>query len=479
MRALILIHRWLGVVFCLFFAMWFATGSVMHFVPFPELSEAERVAGLAPIDAANIRHGPAAAYTASDINDATRVRLQARADGLVYVVQGAAGMRAVHAGDLSPAAVRSENLALAIALDHARQRGIDATSARFSELANHDQWTVPNSLDPHRPLYRITLNDGRGTELYVSSATGEIVRDTTRRERGWNYAGSVAHWIYPTVLRRNWRAWDALVWTLSLCALITAIAGALLGVSRLNAARGRLVSPYRGWHAWHHWLGLVCLTFVLTWIFSGWLSMDHGRLFSTGKPAATEAVNFASVTAWEKFSAYEISPLPVQVREIEWFAFGGRIYRRERRGLTVQQLSPADDTAAAELPRRAFLHSDEATAAARRLAAGCLPAVAVKVGDDYPVVSVMPDAPVYRSVCGDVWFHFDGASGAMLEKLDASRRAYRWAYAALHTLDFPSLTARPLLRTTLIVTLCGFGLAFSLTAMVIAWRRLRGPAQAR
>ena len=62
---------------------------------------------------------------------------------------------------------------------------------------------------------------------------------------------------------------------------------------------------------------------------------------------------------------------------------------------------------------------------------------------------------------------------------DASRRAYRWAYAALHTLDFPSLTARPLLRTTLIVTLCGFGLAFSLTAMVIAWRRLRGPAQAR
>ena len=35
MRALILLHRWLGVAFCLLFAMWFATGIVMHFVPFP------------------------------------------------------------------------------------------------------------------------------------------------------------------------------------------------------------------------------------------------------------------------------------------------------------------------------------------------------------------------------------------------------------------------------------------------------------
>ena len=40
-RALILLHRWLGVTFCLFFAMWFATGIVMHFMPFPALTEAD------------------------------------------------------------------------------------------------------------------------------------------------------------------------------------------------------------------------------------------------------------------------------------------------------------------------------------------------------------------------------------------------------------------------------------------------------
>ena len=46
MRALVVVHRWLGVAFCLLFAMWFVSGIVMHFVAFPALTEAERVAGL-------------------------------------------------------------------------------------------------------------------------------------------------------------------------------------------------------------------------------------------------------------------------------------------------------------------------------------------------------------------------------------------------------------------------------------------------
>jgi hypothetical protein len=450
--------------------MWFATGIVMHFVPFPALTEAERIGGLAPVDPAQLRHGPAAAVTASQIHDETRVRLQARSDGLVYVVTGVSGVSAVHAADLSPAAVQSARLALAIAADHARRRGMDAKLAAVAELASHDQWTVSNGLDPHRPLYRIALNDGPGTELYVSSATGEVVRDTTRDERWWNYAGSVTHWIYPTALRRDQRTWHAVVWTLSLIALIAAISGALVGTLRVNVARGRIVSPYQGWQAWHHWLGLGCMSFLLTWIFSGWLSMDNGWLFSTGKPTATESMTLAGAAAWKQLPAREIRLLPAQAREIEWFAFDGRIYRRERFDPDTQRLSLAGESAA---PGHAFLGPAEVTAAVRRLAPDCAPAAAVQATDDYPVASVTPDAPMYRSICGDVWFYVEGANGAMPEKLDASRRTYRWVYSALHTLDFPVVAARPTLRAVLIVLLCGFGCAFSLTAVVIGWRRLR------
>jgi hypothetical protein len=91
----------------------------------------------------------------------------------------------------------------------------------------------------------------------------------------------------------------------------------------------------------------------------------------------------------------------------------------------------------------------------------------------------MPNAPVYRSVCGDVWYHINAADGRILERSDPSRRAYRWFSSALHTMDVPALNSRPQLRGALIVILCGLGFVFSLTGVVIGWRRLRLFASSR
>ena len=124
-------------------------------------------------------------------------------------------------------------------------------------------------------------------------------------------------------------------------------------------------------------------------------------------------------------------------------------------------------------PLRDFLDVREISAFVERVASGCNVPFIVKADDNYATVASVPNAPVYRSVCGSVWFHIDGASGAILEQLDPSRRAYRWFYSALHTMDFPILSARPTLRSALVVILCGFGFAFSLTGVVIGWHRLR------
>src|SRR5277367_6502195 len=99
MRALILLHRWLGVAFCLLFAMWFASGIVMHFVPFPALSDAERIAGLAPIETLAGAHGPAEAVQASGLSGISRVKLIRRSEGPVYLISGSAGAAALHAAD--------------------------------------------------------------------------------------------------------------------------------------------------------------------------------------------------------------------------------------------------------------------------------------------------------------------------------------------------------------------------------------------
>jgi len=48
-RWLYLIHRWVGIGASLLLAMWFLSGFVMLYVPYPSLTRAERLAGLAPI----------------------------------------------------------------------------------------------------------------------------------------------------------------------------------------------------------------------------------------------------------------------------------------------------------------------------------------------------------------------------------------------------------------------------------------------
>lgn len=234
MNAIVLLHRWLGIAFCLLFAMWFASGIVMHFVPFPSLTEAERFSGLTPVDRGEVRITVADAVAASEIADATRVRLVQRSDGPVYVVSDRSRVGAVHASDGRDASVTSADVAVGIARDHARQRGLDAARAAMISGADYDQWSVPNGFDRHRPLLRVALGDAAGTEAYVSSRTGEVVLDTTRSERGWNWAGSVLHWIYPTVLRSNWSLWDQVVSTLSLVAFIAATLGAVLGITRIR-----------------------------------------------------------------------------------------------------------------------------------------------------------------------------------------------------------------------------------------------------
>jgi uncharacterized iron-regulated membrane protein len=472
MRALIVLHRWLGVAFCLLFAMWFASGIVMHFVPFPALTEAERFAGLAPIDLARVKIGPAEARQASGIGDATRIRLIQRADGPVYLIAGSAHLAALRADDRSLAAIRSDESALTIAADYARRRGWSVSAAEVAALSAFDQWTVPGIFDLHRPLYRVALNDGSGTELYVSSVTGEVVLDTTRRERAWNYLGSVTHWIYPTALRSHPAAWRLSVWWLSLLALIGAAIGAVIGTLRIEIERRCPASPYSGWQALHHWLGLGCALFVLTWIFSGWLSMDDGLLFSTGKASAADTMAIVGTPAWDASPPGEIRRLSAEDREVEWFAFAGRLYRRERADIDRQHLFLADGETGANTAR-AFLQADQVAAAASRMSHRCDAAFAPRPDDAYAVAASVPGAPVFRVVCGPDWYQIDGASGALLEKLDASRRAYRWLFAGLHTLDIPPLTRRPALRATLIVGLCACGFVFSLTGVIIAWRRLR------
>jgi hypothetical protein len=264
-----------------------------------------------------------------------------------------------------------------------------------------------------------------------------------------------------------------LLWWLSLLALIGATLGVCVGVLQIEMRGPRLISPYTGLHAWHHWLGLARTLFVLTWLFSGRLSMDDGTLFSSDKASDEEIAAVAGGPDWNVIPRDEARHLDPRTIEAEWFAFGGHIYRRQIHRHGDQWLAIADATAdpAAGL-ERALLDSGVINATARRLAPSCTAAVTIGKDDAYSPAPTLPETRVVRLICGDDWFDIDAANGVLLDKLDGSRRIYRWLSGGLHRLDFPLLARYPVVQTCLIVVLCGCGFIFSLTGVVIGWRRL-------
>ena len=476
MQRLILIHRWLGVALGPLVAMWFATGIVIHLVPFPGLSESQRVAGLPLLTIEGPIRGPADAVAASGMADVARVRLLQRADGAVYIVNDGSTSAALRARDLAPAAVRSRELALAIGAEHARQRGMAPIDPTRLEVIDHDQWTMAGHYHPHRPLYRLALDDSAGTDIYLSTTTGEVVLDTTRWQRGWNYIGSVAHWIYAPPLRSRPELWSATVQGLSLASVVLVVAGAVLGIARIRIGGGRRTSPYHGMHRWHHLLGLPSLIFVTTWIASGFLSMDDGVLFSTGRATPSDLAAISGPPRWDQLTEEDLRHLDPDARELEWFALDGTLFRRTITAPNTQRVAEVGRGERGD----AFLPAAALSPVARRLGPDCGDPTAIGPEDNHMIASVISGAPVYRIRCGERWYDIDSASGALLQTTDSSRRAYRWLFSGLHRHDFPVLSGRPVLRTALIVTLCGIGLVFSLTGIVIGTRRLwRGAASRR
>ena len=85
MRALVLIHRWLGIALCLLVAMWFASGMVMHFVPFPGLSETERVGGLPILERVGIAISATDALRLIGERDTPRLRMAAPGGTPLYI----------------------------------------------------------------------------------------------------------------------------------------------------------------------------------------------------------------------------------------------------------------------------------------------------------------------------------------------------------------------------------------------------------
>jgi uncharacterized iron-regulated membrane protein len=471
-RWLYLTHRWIGIVSCLFFAMWFASGLVMVYVPFPALDREEWLEGQAPIAWAEVRTTPAAAFAGSNPAELRRLNLEMRGSEPVWRWQSWDGedvVRSAVDGRVIPAADGEEARAIAAAY-----AGMGVTEL---ELIHNDQWTVAGRYEDHRPLWKATIEGDEGRNVYVSSRTGAVVLETTASERFWNWLGAVPHWIYPTVLRQDAEAWRQVIIWLSGPCIIAALTGLWIGILRVRLGRRRFkegrITPYRGWMMWHHLTGLAGSLFLILWIFSGWLSVDPGHFFRSEGPGVDLQKQYAGAIDPNLDPARLAAALPSAQRITFASAAGTPYLQVEQKGLPVRQLDPRTLAAPAQDPNRI-----------RRAIADLFPqnhiasveTIAKPDAYWYTVNGELP-LPVTRIKLDDsaaTWIHLDPATGEVLGSMGRSDRIYRWLFDLFHRWDLNILLENRPARNVVIWIFSLLGLATSVTGVWIGWMRLTG-----
>ena len=476
MRVVRLMHRWIGIGFCLMFAAWFLSGAVLIYHPFPSLPQSERDASHAFIDFSDIVQSPLNALMASEIEDPARLRLIDIAGQPSYIIDPEVGVSvSVSARDGRKIDFIDREVAGRQAIAF-----FDHSIMNIDGPLDYDQWIVHQRFDPYRPFYRVHFEDSEETVLYVSSRTGEVLQRTQGDERVWNYLGAIIHWMYPTMLRRHWALWDQVVWWGSFLGVVTTIIGLGLGVKHVRSfssvARLNGYSPFSGWLRVHHLFGLFAGVLVLTWIVSGWLSMDHGRMFSIPEPDRSRMKAYWGISMKDAVKPLSVTSLRrlSDSHEVEFLAIGSQpfVLAKRQSGFQVYEVMTDDQLMKVELTKDILVNAVESAWPESHVVVSGK----VEKGDSYGQLREggLPENTLRLELDDpqQTWVHIDMETGVMISVMDQSRRIYRWLFNGLHSLDIPGFVEhRPLWDIVMLLFLT-IGFTFSMTGVVIGWKRV-------
>ncbi len=480
----ILIHRWMGVAFCVLFVVWFISGIVMMYWYFPGIDAAKRLARSATLDASRIRISPAEAYSRLELTGSpNRVRINMLEGRPVYRFHYSSSQFVAYADDGEVMTEIRPEQAMQIA---AAWTGLPANDAMFRGLMEEeDQWTVHPSVRPFGPFLKYSWPNGE--EVYVSQVTGEVVQHTTRGSRIGAYFGAIPHWLYFTPLRKDTELWrDIVTWSSGIGTLMT-IFGIIVGIWMYSPSRKRYrfpetgpsSIPYAGQKRWHTMLGLIFGLFACTWALSGMLSMSPFEWLV----ARTE------VDLSDSLSGTEWQPNPFSAEHPR------DALARVDSSLTVKELDLAffggePVYLAAEAPQRSLIIPVQGTPQ-EQFDQGRLVEVLTKAAQPHTLTEVrvvqeyeayyidrdyglpLPVLFVRLNDSESSIYYVDLRTGKIVQSYGTGSRWNRWLYHGLHSFDLPWLYRnRPAWDIAVLVLMLG-GTVLCVTAIVIGWRRLR------
>ena len=479
-QTIIFTHRWLGVVLCLFFLLWFPSGIGMMYWDFPGVTAADRLDRSPALDAAAIRLSPAEALAAlGAAPPPDDVRLDTFDGRPVYRFGAGRAERIVYAETGERQVAVSAEMALRVASAWVKQ---PPGAAAVDTLEDADQWTVQGSFRALRPLRKYSWPNGE--QVYVSQVTGDVVQYTTRASRLGAYLGAIPHWLYFTPLRKHQAQWSTLVTWSSGAGAVSAVLGLIIGVwmyspsrkYRYAGAASRI--PYKGQKRWHMILGLIVGLGAVTWAFSSMLSMAPFPL--TG-PASDAAVKIPQALRGRiDLAAFAGQPprdvlarrADLRIKELELASFyGSPAYVAHLSGDRTRIIL-RDGNVRDEFDRDRIVAIATEAAAPAGLSD-------IRMVDHYDRYYLdrhqQRPLPVILAVLNDAGqtrLYINPKVARVAGSYSAGSWMDRWLYHGLHSLDFPWLyNHRPAWDIVMIAFMLG-GTALSVTSFVLAWRVL-------
>jgi PepSY-associated TM region len=467
-KSLILIHRYLGIVFSLLFLMWFVSGIAMIYArSMPALTSESRLEHLPVLNPSLIRLSPAEAFAKSGafappagatlltILNRPAYRFGGRGGSTVFADNGE--LFEMNAEQAAEAARLFTNLRE----DQLHPAGV---------LTAPDQWTLLER--GALPMHRFTVDDDARTELYVSERTGEVAVLTTRASRSLAWIAAIPHWMYFEALRTKPQTWRKVVLWSSGLATISALIGLILGFIQYRRKRPHI--PYAGWLRWHYITGVIFGIFTLTWVFSGFLSMEPWFWASDGGlgDGIRESLQGGELDL-TKFPV-AVPPIIPGAKEVEYLTIQGAPYYR------IQTAGPKRILfSAPSLRVRTDLFSTESLLARLTAANPEVKVLETTLLEDYdsyyysfgreaplPVLRVKFDDP------DSTWLYVDPKMSAVVGRAHRRERLQRWIYHGFHSLDFSFwYYNRPLWDIAMVGLSLG-GITLSMIGVVIAWKRV-------
>jgi uncharacterized iron-regulated membrane protein len=496
-KALILSHRYLGIVLSLMFVMWFVTGiGMIYSRGMPRLTPQVRLSRLSPLDLSAVKLTPSEASQGAGLDEpGGRVTLVSVLDRPAYRFGGSSTIFADTGESMTEI---DEPTAVTVA---AKFMNVPVEKASLAEaLEKPDQWTM--TLTRLLPLYKVAIDDAAGTHLYVSAELAEVVQVTTRSSRALAWVSTIPHFLYFKSLRLATSAWqNVMVWA-SVLACVLAVLGIVLGVVQLRRSRPHI--RYSGWMKWHHVTGLVFGVLTFTWAFSGLVSMEpwDWTLRDEVEKGIEQAFNSEKLDlgSFQPFDTAAWSGIlgAQALKEIEFTNILDEPHYIARTSLDTKTLvgwpdgghqpyfisRDPDDArliiAANPLQERKEAFATDVLVNRLKQAVPDTQIAGSAFLTEYDSYYYSRDAqaplPVVRVQLEDpdkTWVYVDPEVGQVVGQANRFNRVERWLYNGLHTLDFSFLYYNRPVWDAVVIFLSLGGTAVSAIGLLMGVKRLR------